>query len=72
MSNDIDNTKAIEPEIIDGKMAAGLIGTTYWSLLDFCKRGLVPHFRVGKKVLFRRSTLTEWIASQEARCQRWR
>jgi Helix-turn-helix domain len=32
-------------------------------------RDLPPHFRVGRKILFRKSLLLEWIEAQERKAQ---
>jgi len=65
-TNDINDSN----EVIAGKEAATIVGASYWHLLDLCKKGLVPHFRLGKKVLFRRTTLMDWITRQEELNQR--
>lgn len=38
---------------------------SYWKLLELAKAGKIPHFRVGGRVLFRRSSLEGWLAEQE-------
>jgi excisionase family DNA binding protein len=44
-----------------------LIKCSTWTLYEWCKRGVVPHIRVGRRLLrFRRSTLEAWLADREA------
>ncbi|HOT77159.1 MAG TPA: helix-turn-helix domain-containing protein [Candidatus Wallbacteria bacterium] len=50
---------------IDAKKAAQLLGISYWSLLEMCKRGEVPYISIGKKRLFREQSLLQWINELE-------
>ncbi|HOT75366.1 MAG TPA: helix-turn-helix domain-containing protein [Candidatus Wallbacteria bacterium] len=51
---------------IDAKQAAALIGISYWSILEMCKRGEIPYIPVGSRKLFRMESLTSWLAAREA------
>lgn len=55
-------------DTICAKQAADLIKCSTWTLYEWCKGGVVPHIRVGSRVLrFRRSTLEAWLADREAK-----
>lgn len=36
-----------------------------WTIYELAKKGKIPHFKIGKRVYFRRSSLITWIAEQE-------
>lgn len=38
---------------------------SYYKILEMCKRGEIPHFKVGSRVLFNIDTLNTWIAGLE-------
>lgn len=60
-------TDAIQKRLtIDAKQAAMLIGISYWSILEMCKRGEIPYIPVGSRKLFRMESLTTWLAEREA------
>lgn len=46
--------------------AAEYLGTSYWNLLQMAKKGLIPHIRIGRRVLFRQESLETWLANQES------
>ncbi len=50
---------------LTAKEAADYIGVSYWSLLEECKRGLVPHLRFHRRVLFRKESLDQWLLQKE-------
>lgn len=41
-------------------------GLNYWLIQKLAKAGQIPHLRLGKRVLFRLSTVKEWLAKKEA------
>ena len=45
--------------------AAALIGKSEWWTYEWAKRGVLPHVRVGRTVLFRRASLLAWMEAQE-------
>lgn len=51
---------------LKARQAAAYLGISYWKILDMVKKGEIPHIRAGKLVLFRRETLDNWLAEQEA------
>ena len=54
-------------DTICAKQAADLIKCSTWTLYEWCKAGVVPHIRLGTRLLrFRRSTLETWLADRES------
>ncbi len=47
--------------------AAKFLGCKYDKLLQMVRLGQIPHYRIGRRVLFTRETLSEWIENQEQR-----
>lgn len=39
---------------------------SYWKLLSLAKSGIIPHFKIGGRVFFRKESLDAWIATLEA------
>jgi len=52
-------------ETMTAKTAAEFLGLSEWSVYDLVRRRIVPHVRVGRRVLFRKQTLLEWLSEQE-------
>lgn len=42
--------------------AAALLGISKWLLLQEIKRGSIPHKRVGRRIVFSRQRLLDWLA----------
>lgn len=55
----------MEQATLSAKQAAQYIGCSYWTILEMAKKGMIPHIRVGKKVLFRKYVLDNWMEEQE-------
>jgi len=55
----------VEKATMRARPAAEYLGTSYWKLLELVKTGLVPHIRIGGRLLFRRETLDRWLSEQE-------
>ena len=53
-------------ETMDAKQAAALLGISTWLLYELVKRKEIPCAKAGRRVLFRRQTLLQWLAEQEA------
>ena len=51
--------------ILSEKELAAQLGMSYWTIRDLRLRQGLPHFRCGKKVLYRLTTVLEWIEQQE-------
>lgn len=58
-------TKPVQ-EVLDGREAAELLRVSYWKVMTDAKAGKIPFFRMGQRVLFRRESLLQWAAEQEA------
>ncbi|NLW90970.1 MAG: helix-turn-helix domain-containing protein [Syntrophomonadaceae bacterium] len=52
--------------MMEAQEAADYLKISYWTLLNQAKKGLVPHVRVGRRVLFSREGLDKYIEDQEA------
>jgi excisionase family DNA binding protein len=46
--------------------AAQLLGISPWLLLQEIKRNRIPHKRVGRRLVFSRQRLLDWLASDES------
>jgi excisionase family DNA binding protein len=46
--------------------AAQLLGISPWLLLQETKGNRIPHKRVGRRLVFSRQRLLEWLASDES------
>lgn len=47
------------------KEAAAYLGISYWLVLELSKQKRLKHVRAGKRVLFRKESLDEWMSLQE-------
>lgn len=55
----------MERTTLTAQEAASYLGVSYWSLLNMARQGQVPHSRVGKKLVFRKQTIDQWLTKQE-------
>ena len=53
-------------ETIEAREAAEIIGLSEWTVYDLARRREIPHIRLGRRVLFRRTTLLSWLSEREA------
>lgn len=53
-------------ETITADEAAEILGLSAWTVYDLARRRVLPHARVGRRVLFRRSSILAWLEQQEA------
>ncbi|OAT82235.1 helix-turn-helix domain-containing protein [Desulfotomaculum copahuensis] len=53
-------------ETITAPEVASMLGLSEWSVYDLARRHEIPHVRIGRRVLFRRSSLMAWLESREA------
>lgn len=49
---------------ITAKEAAEVLGIGYTKVLELAGRGLLPHARLGRRVVFRRDALEQWLNHQ--------
>ena len=59
----------VKSATLNAKQAANYIGVSYWTLLSLARKGLIKHFRGGKKLLFRQKSLDEWMEQSENESQ---
>ncbi|WP_041282835.1 helix-turn-helix domain-containing protein [Desulfofundulus kuznetsovii] len=52
-------------ETITAEEAARIIGVSEWTVYDLARRRVIPHIRVGRRVLFRRTSILAWLEQQE-------
>ena len=43
--------------------AAALLGVSPWLLLQQTRRGAIPHRRVGRRIVYSRQRLLDWLAA---------
>jgi len=55
----------IQSPVLNAKQAAQYLGVSYWTLLDLARQGKIKHFRGGNRLLFRQTSLDEWITEAE-------
>ena len=46
--------------------AAALLGISPWLLLQQTRRGAIPHRRVGRRIVYSRQRLLDWLAADSA------
>jgi excisionase family DNA binding protein len=52
--------------MLEAQEAADYLKISYWTLLEKARKGLVPHVRIGRRVIFSQEGLDQWMADQEA------
>jgi len=52
-------------ETIVAREAAEMLGVSEWTVYDWTRKKYIPHIKVGKRVLFRRSSILQWLDEQE-------
>lgn len=58
---DLPHLQEVKP-VLSADEAAELLGISTWLLRQELKRGDLPHKRVGRRVVFSRDRLLQWIA----------
>ncbi len=59
-----------ESEYLDSKGLEGLTGTKastwrYWDMSGTGPQGFPPGFKIGRRLVWRRAAVQEWLAAQE-------
>lgn len=62
----------MENTVFNSHEASKYLHICYDALVKGARRGEIPHFRVGRKLLFRKSSLDEFIRKQEVENERTR
>lgn len=52
-------------ETITAEEVARIVGVSEWTIYDLARRRVIPHIRVGRRVLFRRTSILAWLEQQE-------
>lgn len=58
-------TDNIERDIMDVNEVAELLGCSEYTIRKMTRHKVLPHFRVGNRIKFSKSTLLKWIALEE-------
>lgn len=48
------------------KEAASYIGASEYKLREMARKKEIPHYRIGSKIMFSKTTIDQWLAQQEA------
>ena len=51
------------PDVMTADEVAAFLGVDRTTVYDFAGRGVIPHQRLGKRLLFRRGALVSWLDS---------
>lgn len=52
-------------ECMDVKEAASFLNVSAWTIYEYCRQGIIPHRRIGRRVLISRSILMNWLKENE-------
>ena len=63
-------TPEIPTEIMTADDVAAFLGVDRNTVYDYAGRGVIPHQRLGKRILFRRGALLSWLDSCKATATR--
>ena len=66
MNSKVITGPVVESEIMSAKETAEYLKISYWLLMKMVSQSQIPAFRCGSKVLFRKSTIDNFIREQEA------
>lgn len=55
------------PEICNAQQIAEVLGLNIKTIYGMAKRGEIPSFRAGRKVLFYRETVLDWLRGGQGR-----
>ncbi len=57
----ISNTRVFDEEYIDSNACCKFLGIAHSTLYAYTSKNLIPHFKVGKMIRFKKSELIAWI-----------
>jgi excisionase family DNA binding protein len=69
-STRLEPEQSMGREIMDITEAAGFLGISRWSLYAAAGRQEIPHRRVGRRILFSRSAMVDWLRASPRRPER--
>lgn len=52
-------------ECMDVKEAALFLNVSAWTIYEYCRQGIIPHRRIGRRILISRSILMNWLKEKE-------
>lgn len=52
-------------ETCEAAEAAEIIGCSAWTLYKLARERKIPHIRLGRRILFRRQSLLQWLDERE-------
>lgn len=58
-----DRPAGDQPEVMNAEGAATFLGVDRKTIYDYANRGEIPHQRLGKRLLFSRDALLQWLGS---------
>ena len=61
-------TTSIKETGLTSKEAADYIGCSEYTIKKWAREKVIRHYRVGKRIRFRKSVLENWIERQERMC----
>lgn len=56
-------------EVMTADDVAAFLAVDRKTVYDYANRGRIPHRRLGKRLLFSRSVLVEWLAGKSAKAR---
>lgn len=62
LKNHLAIAPALKTEFISRKKAASILGISLATLGDYCKRGVIPSYRIGSRVLFKENEVIESVS----------
>lgn len=65
MTTAIPDGFATPKPVLCAEEAAALLGVSRWLLLQEIKRGHIPHRRIGRRLVFSRQKLLDWMQAEE-------
>ena len=57
----LDRAPESQPEVMSADAAAAFLGVDRKTVYDYAHRGELPHERLGKRMLFSRDALLQWL-----------
>lgn len=61
----IEDARQALRETIEATEAAAILGVSPWTIYNLTRRRMIPHIRVSRRVLFRRSSILAWLDERE-------
>lgn len=50
-------------EVLSVREAADYLGVGVWTVYEYCRQGVIPHRKVGRRILIARRALEGWLAA---------